>query len=422
MLKEKLRFRNSPTLPVLLFLVSLLLVLILTRRVFFVPKILIIILVLIAVALLGKLKIFLRDWFVFIGFVYLFDSFRGSIFIATCKLQLPVYTLYAIKLENFLFGGIPPVLLQKWLLPADSPAGFSWFEKLMAVAHGSHFLAFLLVGFIIWIYKSNYFRFFKIAFYLVIFLGLFGYFAVPTVPPWMASNFFGLLPRIVRFIALIYNMAIPDISSGFDTNPIAAMPSLHAAFPVLCSLILWRIYRWKATVFYLYALLMLFVIVYTGEHYIVDVLGGVVLAIFCYFLASKMTKPKTKLEKKHQVTETDQGMERGRMYRALIGGMLILVIGIVIGSYNRDQFLKHPAAYNLYAPKYIDFFKNEQDYGSNYQVQYYLGSHYFFRGEYQTAILFYERCLSLGQNDQEKKRAEAGLKRCRQLTRPKNDQ
>jgi membrane-associated phospholipid phosphatase len=283
------------------------------------------------------------------------------------------------------------------------------------VAHGSHFVAFLLVGFIIWLYKSNDFRFFKISFYLVIFLGLLGYFAFPTVAPWMAANVFGLFPRIIRFIAIIYNLAIPDLSSGFDTNPIAAMPSLHAAFPVLCSLILWRIYRWKASVFYLYALLMLFVIVYTGEHYIVDVLAGVVLAILCYFVAHKLTGMKSKTEKKHPVSENRQESGLGKMYRAVIGGILILFIGILIGSYNRDQFLNHPIAYNLYVPKYIDFFKHEEDFRSNYQVQFYLGSHYLFKGEYQKAIPHYERSLSLSNNDQEKERAEAGINKCKEL-------
>jgi membrane-associated phospholipid phosphatase len=300
-------------------------------------------------------------------------------------------------------------------LHPPSQAGFSWFEKFMTVAHGSHFVAFLLLGFIIWLYQANYFRFFKVSFYLVIFLGLLGYFAIPTVPPWMAANVFGLFPRIVRFIAIIYNLAIPDLSSGFDTNPIAAMPSLHAAFPVLCALIVWRIYRWKGAAFYLYALLMLFVIVYTGEHYIVDVLAGAVLAVFCYLAAWKTTGRKSELKNKSAAPEPRQAGEPGKMYRALVGGILILFIGIAIGSYNRDQFLNRSVAYNLYVPRYIDFINHEEDFKSSYPVQLYLGSHYLFQGEYQKAVPYYERALSLSSNDQEKTRAEAGLNKCKEI-------
>jgi membrane-associated phospholipid phosphatase len=328
--------------------------------------------------------------------------------------------MYVIKLEKFLFGGIPPVDFQKWFLHPQAPTEFSWFEKLMTVAHGSHFVAFLMVGFIIWLYKSDYFRFFKVSFYLVIFLGLLGYLVVPTVPPWMAANVFGLFPRIVRFIAVIYNMTIPDISSGFDTNPIAAMPSLHAAFPVLCSLILWRIYKWKASAFYLYALLMLFVIVYTGEHYVVDVLAGLILAVVCYFAAHKIARIKSCVEREPGLSEIGRESELSKMYRAVIGGVLILFIGIAIGSYNRGQFLNHPVAYNLYVPEYIDFTKHEKEFRSSYQVQMYLGSHHFFKGEYQEAIHYYERALSLSKNDQEKARAEAGLNKCKELIGKKN--
>lgn len=420
MLKERLHFKNSPLLVILFFLVSLFLVLVFSRRFFFVPKILMIILVLIAVAVLGKLREFLEDWFVFIGFIYLFDSLRGSIYIATCKFSLPVYTTYVIRLEKLLFGGIPPVELQRWLLHPRSPSGFSWFEKFITVVHGSHFVAFLLVGFIIWLYKSNHFRFFKVSFYLVIFLGLAGYFAVPTVPPWMAANVFDLIPRITRFITAIYNMAIPDISSGFDTNPIAAMPSLHAAFPILCSLILWRAYRWKAAVFYFYVLLMLFAIVYTGEHYVVDVIAGAVLAILCYLAASKITAMRSREKKKHPLSEDQPGSKLRRIYQVVIAGMVILFVGIAIGSYNRGQFVNHPVDYNLYVPKYVDFFNHEEDFRANYQVQFYLGSHQVFKGKYAQAIPYYERSLSLSRNVQEKERAAGWLKKCKELAGLKN--
>src|SRR4030042_2958832 len=120
MLKERFSPRRSPVLLVVAFLAVLILILVLSKRFFFVPKILIILLVILAVTALGKFKIFIQDWFVFIGFIYLFDSFRGSIFIATCRLGPPVHTLYVVKIAQFLFGGIPPVMLQNLLLRSDA--------------------------------------------------------------------------------------------------------------------------------------------------------------------------------------------------------------------------------------------------------------------------------------------------------------
>lgn len=407
--------RSTAAIIVILFVTALFLILFLSQRVFFVPKILIICLSLLVAAAVGRLTDFLRDWFLFIGFIYLFDSLRGSIFILTCQLDLPVYTLYVIKAEKLLFGAIPSVVLQDWFLRSPDPSGLTWFEKLITVAHGSHFVAFLVVGLVIWLYKASHFRFYKVSFYLVIFLGLLGYMAVPTVPPWMASNIFSLLPRIFRFNAVIFNMVIPDISSGFDTNPIAAMPSLHAAFPILLGLILWRLYRWRAFPFYLYVFLMLFAIVYTGDHYVVDIIAGGILAVLCYMAAASITK------KDHAVTDPDpdsqriQAKSRAKLIRSLVGGVVILAVGIGIGSYNRKQFVRYPMAYNLYAPRYVDFFKKEADFQSNFQVQFYLGSYHFLRKDFHTAIVYYQKSLKAARSDEEKKRAEGGLEACRKV-------
>jgi membrane-associated phospholipid phosphatase len=366
-------------------------------------------------AAVGRLTDFLRDWFLFIGFIYLFDSLRGSIFILTCQLDLPVYTLYVIKAEKFLFGAIPSVVLQDWFLLSPEPSGLTWFEKLITVAHGSHFVAFLVVGLFIWLYKASHFRFYKVSFYLMIFFGLLGYFAVPTVPPWMASNIFSLLPRLFRFNAVIFNMAIPDITSGFDTNPIAAMPSLHAAFPILLGLILWRLYRWRAFPFYLYVLLMLFAIVYTGDHYVVDIIAGGILAVLCYIAATRITKKDLVVIDPNSSGQAIEDRGRARLLRSLIGGFVILSAGIGIGSYNREQFVRYPMAYNLYAPRYVDFFKKEGDFQSNFQVQFYLGSYHFLRKDMRTAIAYYEKSLKVARSDEEKKRAEGGLEACRKV-------
>jgi membrane-associated phospholipid phosphatase len=411
----KVKAKSSAAILIILFVTALFLILFLSQRVFFVPKILILCLSLLVAAAVGRLTDFLRDWFLFIGFIYLFDSLRGSIFILTCQLDLPVYTLYVIKAEKFLFGAIPSVVLQDWFLRSPDPSGFTWFEKLITVAHGTHFVAFLIVGLIIWLYKASYFRFFKVSFYLVIFLGLLGYFAVPTVPPWMASNIFSLLPRLIRFNAVIFNMVIPDITSGFDTNPIAAMPSLHAAFPVLLGLILWRICRWKAFPFYLYVFLMLFAIVYTGDHYVADVLAGGLLAVLCYGAAFLLTKSDFAVKDPNSGKQGIQDKGHARLLRSLIGGGVILSVGIGIGSYNREQFVRYPMAYNLYAPRYVDFFKKEADFRSNFQVQFYLGSYHFLRKDIRTAIVYYERSLKAARSDEEKKRAEGGLEACRKV-------
>jgi hypothetical protein len=193
------------------------------------------------------------------------------------------------------------------------------------------------------------------------------------------------------------------------------MPSLHAAFPILLGLILWRIFRWKAFPFTLYVFLMLFAIVYTGDHYVVDIIAGGLLAFLCYAAAVLITKKDLAANEPSSDGQTNEAKSRARLLRSLIGGVVILSVGIGVGSYNRRQFVRYPMAYNLYAPRYVDFFKNEADFQSNFQVQFYLGSYHFLRKEIPAATAYYEKSLKMAKNDAEKKRAEGGLEACRKV-------
>jgi len=191
--KGKASFESYLVFSIAFFLIVLLLILFLTNRFLHAPKILLLCVIILVAVFLGKLKILIKDWFVFLAFVYLADSLRGFIYFLICKFNFPVYILYAIKMENFLFGGIPSNFLQNALLGKEGPADFTWLEKSLTVIHGTHFIAFLFIGLVIWIHKSDYFRDFKISFYLLISMGIAVYFVIPTAPPWLPANLFKII-------------------------------------------------------------------------------------------------------------------------------------------------------------------------------------------------------------------------------------
>ena len=398
---------------VALALALFLILLFIFQRYVFVPKIIILLLIVLGAALMRRLPVLIKDWFVFISFVYLFDSLRGSIYILTCRLGLPVHATYVIGIEKALFGQVPSTLLQARLLDPSKAPEFTWLERVLTAFHGSHFLAFLLIGFIIWLYKSGSFRLFRTSYYLLIFLGVLGYLLVPTVPPWMAANDFGLIPSLTRFNGIIFNFAIPDLSTGFDTNPIAAMPSLHAAFPLLSSLLLWRLYRWKALAFYVYTAVVLFTIVYTGDHYVTDILAGCLLAVVCYVLALRYLKSRPGIGLETTTGGKRPRFDSGSLAKPLLQGLAVLLLGVSIGAVNKVQFTLNSSSYGLNAPRYADFFKHEETYRTNYKVQDYLGSHFQLKREYAKAIPYFERCLSLAADASERSEAQYHLNYCR---------
>ena len=68
-------------------------------------------------------------------------------------------------------------------------------------------------------------------------------------------------------------------------NQEAAIPSLHAAYPLLLLLFFWGAGWWARVGLGAYVLAMAFALVYTGEHYVADVVigwlyaGGVVAGV-----------------------------------------------------------------------------------------------------------------------------------------------
>jgi membrane-associated phospholipid phosphatase len=76
-------------------------------------------------------------------------------------------------------------------------------------------------------------------------------------------------------------------------NQVAAFPSLHAAYPVIALLVLWpMVARWLRGLLLAYAIAMGFMLVLTGEHWVIDVLGGWLISAMSYAVVQLLFRPK----------------------------------------------------------------------------------------------------------------------------------
>jgi membrane-associated phospholipid phosphatase len=112
-------------------------------------------------------------------------------------------------------------------------------------------------------------------------LGCAAYFAVPTAPPWWASEN-GLTGEEVRRIMV--EVGEPTWGSAWERmygtlggNPWAAMPSLHFATSVCAALSLAEVGKLEGTLGWGYATTLGFGLVYLGEHYVTDLIAGALL-------------------------------------------------------------------------------------------------------------------------------------------------
>jgi len=176
-----------------------------------------------------------------------------------------------------LFGGqLPTTWLQTRFYQAR-PLG--WEDSVATTVYFLYYLVPLVVGLLWWLRsRTSYYRYAG-ALLTLCALAFITYVVMPTVPPWLAY------PHSVHEItdATIAEWNLPSqlvsIYLHHDYDLDAAFPSLHAAFPVVLIYYGWMRSRPLGALMAVYASLVWLAIVFLGEHYVVDILGGIAYAI-----------------------------------------------------------------------------------------------------------------------------------------------
>jgi membrane-associated phospholipid phosphatase len=161
-----------------------------------------------------------------------------------------------------------------------------WIDIVACWTYISFFVVPTLVAMGLW-WRGKGFRDFVVASAVVHGIAIIVHYAVPTIPPWMASAT-GLIEPIDRIFMDVMLPSAPQImEAGYraSANDVAAMPSVHMAITTIAALAAMRVGKAAAVAGWLYAALMLFSITYLGEHYIVDALAGMVVALVAWRLA-----------------------------------------------------------------------------------------------------------------------------------------
>ena len=125
---------------------------------------------------------------------------------------------------------------------------------------------------LLWVYLRRHERFrrFRNTILLANLIGLVGFALIPTAPPWMFPGQ-GFVDGVNHSSALLQTLG----------NPYAAMPSLHAADALIVAWFLVAASRtvWAKILWALWPLWVWFCVVATANHYLLDVLAGIGVAV-----------------------------------------------------------------------------------------------------------------------------------------------
>lgn len=267
----------------------------------------------------GKRMLYVvRDWLPFALVLVAYDLSRG----AATLIGRPTLWHWQVEADRWLFfGTVPTVWLQEHLKLPHAP----WWEVVISTVYMSFFILPYVVAGVLWLRDREEWKKFVRLFVGLSFVALAIYALVPAAPPWAAARCTppeveggpsdprcmfrsargvadgGLLgplqnsqdgandwiERIVTrgWGKLNLHSATALIDQGqASVNLVAAIPSLHAGLTAAVAVFLWhRVHRKWRPLLVAYPLIMAFTLVYTAEHYVIDILLGWALAATVMF-------------------------------------------------------------------------------------------------------------------------------------------
>ena len=242
--------------------------------------------VLIPVAVLsGRFIGFLRDWIPFIVIFLGWEAMRGI----ADKTGFTPHVADLAHIETTLFGGhVPTAVLQQTFNVGTFGRVLSYGATIL---YFCHFVFPLAVGMVLWLVDRTQFVRFTTALMGMALVAFVIFLLVPTAPPWYAEQH-GVLSGFQKIIGTTLPSAVSPYYNSLNPNPVAAFPSLHAAFPFLGFLALRRVYPRASWIAFAWCVLVWFSVVFLGEHYVVDVIAGVLLASLSWLVMMRVAVPR----------------------------------------------------------------------------------------------------------------------------------
>ena len=157
-----------------------------------------------------------------------------------------------------------------------------------------HFALPCIFAFLLWVTRKDRFWQFTIALCLMTYSAFAFFLLYPAAPPWLANSW-GVVDGIgwpassvTKSIGVdpIRNLDTVSIWQNASPHPVAAMPSLHAGFPLLVLLFAVRFFGWKGLLALPYNASLWFSVVYLANHWVVDILAGMAWATLAFVVVT----------------------------------------------------------------------------------------------------------------------------------------
>jgi len=195
------------------------------------------------------------------------------------KLRRKLWIDEPIRFDTVIGLGVPPGLrLQRALRTRGE---VTMFDRAVTVVYGSWFLPHILLGYLI-ARQPEYMPRAGARLAAAYHLTCPFYFLAPEAPPWWASEregrMGGEIERVARLVVYDLLKREPPKDVAAQGNPWGAMPSDHISSAAITAMTLSEVSPLYGALGWTYVAAASFAIVYLGEHYVADVVVGLLIA------------------------------------------------------------------------------------------------------------------------------------------------
>lgn len=243
----------------------------------------------------------LLEWTPLLALLIVYDYLRGAVSVSEAE----AHVTPQIDFDKWIGGGqIPTVWLQHHLYDAGH---IRWYDVGIWLTYLSHFFTIWIVAAIVWKVAHERFARYVSTIVAVTLMAFLTYWLYPAQPPWLAGDL-GEIGTVEKIVPTVWDhLGVRTAADLFETgdglvNLVAAMPSLHAAYPATLLLLFWRDGLRYRIGFGLYTLAMGFALVYGGEHFVADIVVGWLYAVVAFgavALAARLIRHRRRAGEPH---------------------------------------------------------------------------------------------------------------------------
>ena len=225
-------------------------------------------------------QLFLKQWVPFIVILLSYEALQGT-------------TGSTISLKNIV--NLYPIDKMFWSINVTGTVQRMFYSQamtdVMLVFYSLHFYLVILASVVLWLFRRTLFTRYVIAITITSYVSLMIFAIYPTAPPWFSnvalnlasasSNSVHAAPPILSQIASLSNL--------IEADKFAAFPSLHAAYVTLFAAYMVKFRKKLIVLMIPLEFGVLFATLYLGQHYLIDLVAGVSLALTSVYLADIIT-------------------------------------------------------------------------------------------------------------------------------------